>query len=93
MSNELTRKQYEELVNAYIEEEFESLVASPPTLSLLPTSFSETDTIIDSTFFLELDDDWGRPLPFGWVALDAHFTGLPEQDYYTDLIIEVKYDD
>lgn len=95
MSNQLTREQYEQLVQDYIEAEYQELLANTPVLTLTANSFAQNTATepIDSTYFLELDDDWGLPLPFGWVALDEHFTGAPEQDYYTDFIIEVKYDD
>lgn len=83
MSNELTREQYLEILNQNIDN------WETPT----QVYFTEENAQIDSTYFLELDDDWGLPLPFGWVALDEHFTGEEDQDYYTTFIIEVKYDD
>jgi hypothetical protein len=83
MSNELTREQYLEIVNANID--------NWPLPSRV--YFTEENALIDSTYFLVLDDEWGLPLPFGRVALDEHFTGQEDQEYSTQFIIEVKYDD
>lgn len=82
MSNILTREQYLEIMR--------SNIAAYP----LPTRvyFSREEGIIDQDYFLECDDDWGLPLPYGWIAADAHFTGTEDQDYSTLHIIEVKYD-
>jgi hypothetical protein len=97
MSNHLTREEYLALVYAFLEEEFNDLdLNRPGTLNLPSNTFANqalaNTNVIDSEFFLESDDDWGRPIPFGWIGEDAHFTGEYEQDYNTDKIIEVIYD-
>lgn len=95
MSNSiLTREQYEFLINQYIELEYLKIKARTEPLVLEPTTFFKPDATepIDSSLFLECDDDWGLPLPFGWIAQEQYFTGEPDQGYYTDYIIEVKYD-
>lgn len=82
MSNILTREQYLEIVNANID--------NWPIPSRV--YFTAENGPIDSTYFLQSDDDWGLPLPFGWIATPEHFTGNEDQDYSTEFIIEVRYD-
>ena len=97
MSNQLTREQYEQLVNDYITVQAEALSSANVTLEQLNlqinTFHKEELGTIDSSLFLECDDDWGIPLPFGWIATEDHFTGTLDQDYYLDNIIEVSYGD
>jgi hypothetical protein len=90
----LTRDQYIELVNQNIDDAKTAIEGRNSELELTANTFFKADgpTTIDSSLFLECDDDWGLPFPFGWIALEEHFTGTNEQDYYTDNIIEVKFD-
>lgn len=95
MSNGITsREQYEDVVNLNIDIELSSIEDRTSPLNLnANTFFKQTSpSVVDSTYFLESNDDWGLPFPFGWIAIDSHFTNTPEQDYYTDNIIEVRYD-
>jgi len=88
-----TRAEYEQAVTDYIDQEVVNLKGRNSDLSIELSSFIyDVPETIDSTYFLELDDDWRLPIPFGWVALDEHFTGELEQDYYTEFLIEVRYD-
>lgn len=91
-----TLAEYQQLVNTHINEQVVLIAAMGPlsAYNLTANSFviSAPDTVIDSTYFLESDDDWGTPIAFGWVALDAHFSGSNSQGYYLDNIIEVRYD-
>lgn len=95
MSNHiLTREQYEYLLEQNYQLAKLEIEARTEPLTLTSNTFFKLDATeeVDDTYFLECDDDWKLPFPFGWIAQEEHFTGEPEQDYYLDYIIEVKYD-
>lgn len=92
----MTRQEYLEIVNAYIDAQKEIIAAIPSleSLNLKDNTFHKEELgVIDQSKILECDDDWGLPLMYGWIAIDEHFTGELDQDYYLDNIIEVSYGD
>lgn len=94
MSNHLTEEEYLEMVNAYIDSlraNVASLTVRQLRLSSNSFAFNGNSQVIDQTLIVEGDDSFGMPLPYGWIAVDAHFTGLPDQDYYLDNIIYVDH--